>query len=91
MARLEYSTNRSSVTNATINIRAVGLCGSQIIYVRGLLLLSVRADIEDGTTMMKDGTNLKFVINSNVSVCCVFIRISYVVTLYIISVGLVLS
>ena len=88
MARLEYSTNRKSVINATLHIRAVGLCESQILRVGGLLLLSVRPDIEDGTTMMKDGTNLKFIINSNVSV---FIRMFYVVILFIFSIGLVLS
>ena len=88
MARLECSTNQSSVINATLHIRVVGLCKSQIVYVGGLLLLSVRPDIEDGTTIMKDGTNLNFMINSNVSV---FIRMFYVVILFIFSIGLVLS
>ena len=73
VVRLMYSTNQSSVINATIIIGAACLCRSQVIYVRGLLSLSVSANIEDGTTAMKDGTYLDFVISDNSRECCVFI------------------
>ena len=87
-----YGTNQSSLIIATITVGAVCLYRSQVIYVRGILSLSVSADIEDSTTTMKDGTNLDFVISDNSRECCVFIRIVYIiVTLYIVSIRLVLS
>ena len=79
---LMYNTNRSFEIKATISIRAVSICGSEL---GALLLLRFSAGIQDGTSITKDGTDISDI----TTICCDTVHVfCVVVTLYIVSIGL---